>query len=141
MTDDVLEVSAEKGKLGEVTDNGDGTYTATYTAPELALAAPTSDTVTVTSTSLGAAASAMITLNVVPTQISITAVPSIFDAGAGGTSVVTVSVTRGGTGISGANIRLTASAGTLGDVTEDEEGNGAYTATYTPPTASGARHD
>ncbi len=135
VTDDTLEVSAEKGKLGEVTNNGDGTYTATYTAPELALAAPTSDTVTVTSTNLGAATSAMITLNVVPTQISITAVPSIFDAGAGGTSAVTVSVTRGGTGISGANISVIPTTGTLGDVTDN--GDGTYTATYTPPTAAG----
>ena len=38
MVGDTVTITTVQGTVGDVTDNGDGTYTATYTAPELVLA-------------------------------------------------------------------------------------------------------
>ena len=135
VVDDTLTITAEKGSLGDATNNEDGTYTATYTAPALALAAATSDTVTVESASLGTAASAMITLNVVPTQIDVTVEPGMFTAGSGATGAITISLTRGADAISGATVSVTADAGTVGDVMDT--GDGSYSVTYTPSNTVG----
>ena len=43
---DTVTITAEQGTVGDVTDNEDGTYSASYTAPELILTAPTTDTIT-----------------------------------------------------------------------------------------------
>ena len=135
---DTLTITAEEGKgsITDITDVGDGTYTAKYTAPELTLAAPISDTVTVASTTLGTATSVMITLNVVPTEVKVTVDPAMFTAGDDEPATVAISVTRGGKGVSGSVISVTADAGTIGsEITEI--GSGGYSTTYTPSTVAG----
>ena len=93
---DTVTITAEQGTVGDVTDNGDGTYTATYTAPELILTAPTVDTITIESENTGESKTTTLTLVPVPTLVSVTATPSSFvaDSGTAGTVNVNVSPRR-----------------------------------------------
>ena len=139
---DTLTITAEQGTVGDVTDNGDGTYTATYTAPELVLAAPITDTITIESASTGETSTATVTLVPVPTLISVTATPSSFVAGIGTAGMLNVNVSRGGNPVADAEISISASradgvtdAGTVGEVTNN--GDGSYSAPYSPSNTAG----
>ena len=127
---DTVTITADQGTVGDVTDNGDGTYTATYTAPELVLAANTAAAITIESADTGETASVEVTLTPVPTIVSVTAGPALFTAGAGETGTIAVSVSRGGNPVSDAEVSISADAGTVGDVTNN--GDGTYGASYTP---------
>ena len=134
---DTLSITADQGNVGGVTDNGDGTYTATYTAPELVLADDLTDTITITSTNTGETTTTDVTLTPVPTLVSVAAEPSVYTAGSGEMGSITVSVSRGGNAVTDADISISRSrgdggtdTGTVGDLTNN--GDGTYTATYTP---------
>ena len=134
---DTLDITADQGTVGGVTDNGDGTYTATYTAPELVLADDSTDTITITSTNTGETTATDVTLTPVPTLVSVAAEPGVYTAGSGEMGSINVSVSRGGNPVTDADISISRSradggtdTGTVGDVTNN--GDGTYTATYTP---------
>ena len=139
---DTVTINAEQGTVGDVTDNGDGTYTATYTAPDLPLTESTTDTITIDSESTGETTTTMVTLEPVPTLISVTATPSSFVAGGGSAGTLNVNVSRGGQPVADAEVSIGASrvdggtdAGTVGDVTNN--GDGSYSAPYSPSDTAG----
>ena len=127
---DTVSITADQGTVGDVTDNGDGTYTATYTAPELVLSANATAAISIESANTGETAGIEVTLTPVPTIVSVTAGPALYTAGAGETGTIAVSVSRGGNPVSDAEISISADAGTVGDVTNN--GDGTYGASYTP---------
>lgn len=127
---DTVTITPDQGTVSDVIDNGDGTYTATYTAPELVLTEDTTVTITIESTNTGETTTNEITLTPVPTLVSVTAGPALFTAGAGETGTIAVSVSRGGNPVSDAEISISADAGAVGDVTNN--GDGTYGASYTP---------
>ena len=142
VTGDTVTITAEHGTVGDVTDNGDGTYSATYTAPDQILSAPLTDTVAVASATTGDSTSLMVTLEPVPTLISVTATPSSFVAGSGIAGMVNVNVSRGGDPVTDADISISASradaaadTGTVGDITDN--GDGSYSAPYAPSNTVG----
>ena len=139
---DTVTITAEQGTVGDVTDNGDGTYTATYTAPELVLSAPATDNINIESRNTGETSTATVTLVPVPTLISVTATPSSFVAGSGTAGMLNVNVSRGGNPVADAQISIGASradgvtdAGTVGEVTNN--GDGSYSAPYSPSNTAG----
>ena len=130
VTGDTVTITAGQGTVGDVTDNGDGTYSATYTAPELVLSEDATDTITIESASTGETTTVDVTITPVPTLLSVSANPAIFTAGSGETGIIGVNVSRGGDAVADAEISISANAGTLGDVTN--HGDGTYSAAYTP---------
>ncbi|MYE87900.1 hypothetical protein F4X33_02745, partial [Candidatus Poribacteria bacterium] len=128
---DTVTISADAGKgtVGATTDNGDGTYTATYTAPSLALAADDTVQISAASAQLGETAMTSITLTPVPTTVTVTVEPSIFNADTPGTGAITISVDRAGPV---ADETVTISPPTVGTVSAvTNNGDGTYSATYT----------
>ena len=139
---DTVTITAEKGTVGDVTDNGDGTYSATYTAPDLILTDATTDIITIASADTGDTTTTTVTLEPVRTLISVTATPSSFVAGSGIAGMVNVNVSRGGDPVTDAEISISSSrvdggadAGTVGDVTGS--GDGSYSAPYAPSNTAG----
>jgi PKD repeat protein len=137
--DDTLTITPEAGKgaVDEITNNGDGTYTTTYTAPSLALMAPTTDTLTVRSAALDEEVPAAITLQVVQTVVTVMVDLDTFRADSTETAAVTVMVARGPSAVADETITLVLTrddggtdTGTVGEITNN--GDGSYTATYTP---------
>ncbi|MDE0184167.1 MAG: PKD domain-containing protein [Candidatus Poribacteria bacterium] len=135
-------VTSEKGSIGEITDNGDGSYTVEYTAPALVISESTTDTITVSSDTTGDSESVTVMLRPVPTVITISVEPSAFTAGAGETGAISISVNRGGNAVADAQLSLGVSradggadAGAASDVAND--GGGAYSASYTPANTVG----
>ena len=125
---DTVTISADKGTVGATTDNGDGTYSATYTAPSLALTAADTVQISAESTQLGETATTSITLTSVPTTVTVTVEPSIFSADTPGTGTVTISVDRAGP-VADETVTISApTIGTVGAVTNND--NGTYSATY-----------
>jgi len=143
VTNDTLTITPETGKgtVGEVTNNGDGTYSATYTAPSLLLTASTTDTLTVASTVLGEQVSSAITLQVVPTIVTVAIDPNAFSADSTETGTVVVTVNRG-VPVTDETIQLELTRsdgsddkGSVSNVTNNADGT--YSATYTPAKTSG----
>ena len=139
---DTVTITTDMGSVGEITDNGDGTYTAVYTAPALVINEPTTDTITVASDETGDSATGTITLQPVPTVITMLVEPSSFIAGSGVTGAVAIAVNRGGNAVADADISLgltrTDGGSDTGSVTDAaNNGDGSYTATYTPADAAG----
>ena len=141
ITDDTLTITPEAGKGAvddEITNNGDGTYTTTYTAPSLALMAPTTDTLTVRSMALDEEVPAAITLQVVQTVVTVMVDLDTFRADSTETATVTVTVVRGPSAVADETIDLVLTrddGGTDTGTVSDEitnNGDGSYTATYTP---------
>ena len=129
VTGDTITISADKGTVGTTTDNGDGTYTATYTAPSLALTASDTAQISAESAQLGETATTSITLTSVPTTVMVTVEPNIFSADTPGTGTVTISVDRAGP-VADETVTISApTIGTVGAVTNN--GDGTYSATYT----------
>ncbi len=131
-------LSTTLGTLGAVTDNGNGTYTATLTSALNNLA-----TATVSGTIAGGTIGHNATVSFVPGPVS--AANTVISANHGwtlddGTSTTTITVqAKDATGNnlagSGGTVVLSATLGTLGGVTDN--GNGTYTATLTAATTPG----
>jgi hypothetical protein len=126
------------GTLGSVMDEGNGSYTATLTAP--AVVGTASITGTVGEDPIGGSATVrFIPGPASPRTSTIDATPSSLIADGTGTSTVTIrllddqrnALTTGGDAVV---LRL-AGGGTIGAVTD--QGDGTYVATYTAPTQSG----
>ena len=131
-------ITVDKGTLGDITDEGDGVYTVTYTAPSLAITFPPIDTALISAelTSTGQSASTVIVLLPVPTTVEVDIDRKEFNADTPGTGTVTVTVDRAGP-ITGESIAFTLSpnVGTVGAATDN--GDGTYTATYTSGSTAG----
>ena len=139
---DTVTITTDMGSVGEVTDNGDGTYTAVYTAPALVIDESTSDTINVSSDTTGDTKTTTVTLEPVPTVIALSVEPSVFTAGAGGTGAIAISVSRGGNAVADAELSLGLTradggtdTGTVTGVTSN--GDGTYSATFTAPNTTG----
>jgi adhesin/invasin len=136
--DNVL-LSTTAGTLGSVSDNGNGTYTATLTASTTGGSATISgtvnggaitDTAVVTFTGPGPPSGA---------TSQITASPTSIPANGTATSTITVELRdASGTPLTtgGATVALSTTAGALSGVTDN--GNGTYTATLTAPSSAGS---
>ena len=119
--------------LGAVTDNGDGTYTATITASRR-----TGDaTVRVVDTSLSPAPEATITITETAPEVLLSLAPSSIAGDGESQATATVKVSSAGEPLSGESIGLTSSdpGETIGPVTDN--GDGTYTATITASTTPG----
>ena len=133
-------ISADKGTLGDITDEGDGVYTATYTAPSLVITFPPVDIARITATLAltGQSRSMLITLLPVPTTVTVDVAPKEFSADTPGTGTVTVTVDRAGP-ITGESIAFTldpsVGSGTVSAATDNDDGT--YTATYTSGSTAG----
>jgi uncharacterized Zn ribbon protein len=132
--DNVL-LSTNFGTLGSVTDNGNGTYTAIFTAPHSMGVATISGTVnlqnlppaTITM-ALGVASTATTTIEANPTSLIANGIT---------TSVLTVTLRDAAgnlLGTGGPEVQLFATVGTIGFV--DDNGNGTYTAIYISPNSN-----
>ncbi len=114
-------------KVGPVTDNGDGTYTAAITSSET-VGTPT---ITATDVSSSAQASATATLTQAPPRLKIAVKPTSIKANGKSTATATVTLTGvNGEAVPGQAVGITASGpATVGPVRD--RGNGTYTATIT----------
>ena len=142
VTDDTLTITAGQGSISGQAGYNNGTYTADYTAPALVLTESIMDTITVSSGTTGDTTTVTVTLQVVPTVITVSVNPSVFIAGGAATGAVQITAMRGTNAVADANISLGlrradggSDTGTVTGVTSD--GTGAYSATYTPPSAAG----
>ena len=133
-------ITVDKGTLGDITDEGDGVYTVTYTAPSLAITFPPIDTALISAelTSTGQSASTVIVLLPVPTTVEVDIDRKEFNADTPGTGTVTVTVDRAGP-ITGESIAFTLNpsvgSGIVSAVTDN--GDGTYTATYASGSTAG----
>ena len=141
---DTVIISATAGTVGPVTDNSNGTYTATWTSP----ASVGSGIATVTATLGGAAvgtavgaSSCVITLTEAPNASHSTLSPGTATKPADGisTQVITLQA-RDATDVNliagGAVVVISATTGTVSSVTDNT--NGTYTATWTAPVSVGS---
>ena len=133
-------VSADKGTVSTLTSQGNGVYTATYTAPSLVITFPPVDIARITATlaSTGKSDSTVITLLPVPTTVTVDVDPKEFSADTPGTGTVTVTVDRLGP-ITGESIAFTLNpsvgSGTVSAAIDN--GDGSYTATYASGSTAG----
>ena len=135
-----MEVASGSGSIGSVTDNSDGTYSATYTAGSVAgvarieasVGATRLNDVALITLATGMATEADTTLSVSSSTFT-----------ADGSSTITVTVqprdSNGNAVTTGSHTLLvTASAGTLANSgTPTRQANGAYTVALTSPTTTG----
>ena len=133
VTGDTVTVTADKGDVGAVTDNGDGTYTATYTAPALVLVVPDAAQITASSATTGESGNTAIALTPVPTTVTVALGKASFIADTPEETSVTVTVDRAGP-VADETVTLTLSpaspeGGSVSEVTNN--GDGSYSATYT----------
>ena len=141
---DTVALATTGGTLSAVTDNGNGTYTATLTSP----ASPGSGTVSGTVNAAAITDTATVTFTAGPppppgpadgTTSTITAAPASIVANGASTSTITVRLKdASGTNLvaGGDAVALSTTGGTLSAVTDN--GNGTYTATLTSPVAAGS---
>jgi adhesin/invasin len=133
---DGVTLSTTAGSLGAVTDNDDGTYSATLTS------STSEETATITGTVNGAAIDDEATVEFTarspsPATSTIHASPTSIVADGESTATITVQLrdTEGEDLASGGdNVTLSTSAGSLGDVTDNDDGT--YTATLTSSTTA-----
>lgn len=124
-------------KIGPVTNHNNGTYTVTITS---SLTVETA-TITARDTAYGAAASASTTLTqALARKVALSLKPTSLIASTKETSTATISVTAGGSPISGERIVLSSSdrAVKIGQIVDN--GNGTYTATLAPSNIVGSVH-
>ena len=133
-------LSADKGTVSALTSQGNGVYTATYTAPSLVITFPPVDIgrITATLASTGQTTNAVITLLPVPTTVTVAADTTEFSADTPGTGTVTVTVDRAGP-VTDENVTLSVDPADGGTVTSPATNNadGTYTATYTSGSKAG----
>jgi adhesin/invasin len=134
---DTVVLATNLGSVGSVTNNGNGTYTATLTSPT------TTGTATITGTVNAAAITDTATVTLIPgaadpTTSLITAAPTTMTADGVSTSTITVQLkdVNSNNLISGGDaVTLATDLGSLGSVTDNT--NGTYTATLTAATSAG----
>ncbi|MGC5169034.1 invasin domain 3-containing protein [Microbacterium sp. DT81.1] len=135
---DTVVIATTLGTVGPVTDNGDGTYSATLTS------ATTTGTATLSFTVNGAPGGTTATVAFVPgpadaATSTITALPASIIADGASTSTIAVAL-RDANGnaltTGGDDVTLTTDAGTLGPVIDN--GDGTYAGTLTSGTTPGA---
>ena len=133
----LVSLSTDLGTLGPVTDHGDGTYTATFTA------ATVTGTAHITGTIAGVAIGHAATVSLVPgpadaAHTVISATPGTLAANGTATAAILVQAEDAHGNLltaSGGAVSLSATIGSLSGVTDNHDGT--YTATYTAPTAAG----
>jgi hypothetical protein len=133
---DTVVLSSTAGTLGPVIDNNNGTYTATLTSSTTAITATITGTLNGAGNAITDTATVAFTTGIASTATStLTASPASISADGVSTSTVTVQLKDA----SGANLAtggdsvvLSATAGTLGAVTDNN--NGTYTAILTSST-------
>jgi adhesin/invasin len=133
-------LATDRGTIGSVADNGDGTYTATLTS------STTTGTAHVTGTLNRTAIGNPATVQFVPsagnpTHSVISATPASIVADGSSTSTITVQakdLNDNDLGSGGATIVLATDRGTLSSV--GDNGDGTYTATLTSSTTAGTAH-
>ncbi|MGG4145507.1 invasin domain 3-containing protein [Paenibacillus algorifonticola] len=135
---ETVAISATNGTVSAVTDNGDGTYTATLTAPTTVGSAVVS--ASVGGQAIASTASVQFVAGA-PSAVQSTVETSAASLTANGTSQTTISVklkdaqgnalTSGGAGVT-----IAATKGTVSAVTDN--GNGTYTASLTAPVTVGS---
>ena len=137
---DAVTVASDSGTVGAVTDNGDGTYSATLTATQ-------AGTAHLSATAGGTALPGTASVSVGPAaadaaQSTITATPTKINAdGTSGDATITVQLrdTYGNAlRAGGASVDLASSLGTLSSV--DDKGDGTYSATLSATGAIGTAH-
>ncbi len=134
---ETVALATELGRMGSVTDNSDGTYTATLTS------ATTTGTATITGTVNAVAITDTATVTLIPgaadaTTSLITAAPTSMTADGVTTSTITVQLKDAFSNnlISGGDtVVLATDLGTMGSVTDNSDGT--YTATLTSATTVG----
>ena len=133
--------SAEGSVIGEVVNNGDGTYSTTYSPLSLVISGSVSDSLQVTSSKLNQSVLETVVLLEVPTVVTMSVSEQVFQADESKTSSVTVTVKRG-TAVKDETVEISASrtdgvsdAGSVSAVVYN--GDGTYSATYTPPKVVG----
>ena len=129
VTDAVVELALnpEVGTLSEVTNNGDGTYSATYTSGS------TAGDVTLTATAPGVTVpgKATITINAgPPADVVVTADPTVVTS-LGSSTITAVVTDSNGNPAGGTLTKETTSGGTVGEFTSTVFGT--YTAIYSAP--------
>ena len=125
-----LRLSPQVGSVGAATNNGDGTYTASYTSGGTAGRI----TVTARATQANASGTATITINAgPPAAIELSAAPETVSSF--GSAIITAMVSDSNdNGVGGASLTGTTSGdGTITNFVENPRTFGAYTATYTAP--------
>ena len=118
-----------------MTNNGDGTYSATYTSGGIAGRV----TLTATATQADESAAAIITINAgSPAAVTVSAVPR--GVSSSGSSIITAMVSdSSGNGVGGQSLTATTSSGgTVTAFTESTTRFGSYSATYTAPVVDAA---
>ena len=111
------------------TNNGDGTYSATYTSGTTAGRV----TLTATATQAGASGTATITINAgPPATIELSAAPETVSS-LGSATITAMVKDTGGNGVGGLSPTGTASSGAVSNFAENTANFGMYTATYTAP--------
>lgn len=133
-----LQLQATLGELGPVTDHGDGTYSAEFTA------STTTGNAVISGTLNGYPMTATTTITLVPLPPSaekstVSSSPSSIMADGGSASTITVQLkdANGNSLTSGGHaVKLSATSGTLGTVRNNA--NGTYTAILTSPTTVGS---
>ncbi|MCH7912468.1 MAG: VCBS repeat-containing protein, partial [Deltaproteobacteria bacterium] len=133
---DTVELATDLGSLGSVTDNSDGTYTATLTSTTTGLA-------TVTGSVNAAAITDLATVTLIPGAAAgatslITGAPTPISNNGASTSTITVQLkdaTGNNLDSGGDTVVLVTDLGSLGSVTDNS--NGTYTATLTSSTTAG----
>ena len=125
--------SSDPGRIGPVTDNGDGTYTATITASKTVGTA----TITATDTSVSPALSKTIQLKQVTPTVRVALSPTSIAADGHSTTRVTAKVAVGSAPLPGEGVSFSSSdpGQAIGPVTDN--GDGTYTATITASRAIG----
>ena len=114
-----------------MSDNGDGTYSATLTSSTTA----GSPTITATDNTLGISGQATLTQTAGPAaHVSVSLLPTSIPADGASTSTATATVTdANGNGVAGETVTLS-SGGSMTD-----QGDGTYTGTVTSTTTAGPR--
>ena len=121
---------SDTGTIGAVTNNGDGTYSATYASGGVV----GSITLTATATEANVRGTASITVNAgPPTEISLRTLPDTVSSY--GSAIITATVRdAAGNGVGGLMLSATTSSGgALTPFVADATQFGRYTATYTAP--------
>ena len=116
--------NASAGILGAFSDDGDGSYTAAYTAPG------TAQTTTLSVSVDGFECGVDLLVEVVCPTLQLGMTPSPLPSGEVGTLDIAVDDPRGAA-LPGLDLDLSATAGSLGSVTD--HGDGTYAASFTAP--------
>ncbi len=126
-----LTATTTAGSVGAFTSVGSGKHEAVFNAPL------TSQDVTAEVTVTYGADSGKATINIigVPANITVSVDPTELVADGASTAVVTATLTREGEAVVNETVTIEATLGTVGDVTNNEDGT--YTATFTAGTTAG----